>query len=242
VLRPYDTRAVELSALRQPELGALMVASNDLDLSQFSYVAVHAPSNVDIDAERQVVRCLLDLAAKGWPIVVHPDAIHDYAPWRALGDLLCVENMEKRKPIGRTVEELASVFEELPDASLCLDLGHARQVDATMTEAYLIAKVYESKIRQVHISEVNTCSGHDRLSFSSIRAEGSSASQSRMDAPRNNCRRLARLRSGPGGRPPRRRALFPRARSNSIGVPQHPFAFHHVALAKAEHSNPAVHP
>jgi hypothetical protein len=170
MLRPYDTRAVELSALRQPELGPLTAASNDLDLSQFSYVAVHAPSNVDIDAERQVVRYLLELAAKGWPIVVHPDAIRDYALWRAFGDLLCVENMDKRKPIGRTVEELTSVFEKLPDASLCLDLGHARQVDATMTEAYLIAKVYESKIRQVHVSEVNTCSKHDRLSFSSIRA------------------------------------------------------------------------
>jgi hypothetical protein len=39
-----------------------------------------------------------------------------------------------------------------------------------MTEAYLIAKVYESKLRQVHVSEVNSSSRHDRLSFSSIRA------------------------------------------------------------------------
>ena len=39
-----------------------------------------------------------------------------------------------------------------------------------MTEAYLIVKSYESKLRQVHISEVNTCSRHDRLSFSSIKA------------------------------------------------------------------------
>ena len=170
VLRPYGTHAVELSALRQPELGPLVAASNELDLSQFNYVAVHAPSNIDIDAEREVVRYLLDLAANGWPTVVHPDAIHDYGLWREFGNLLCVENMDKRKPIGRTVEELASVFEELPDASLCFDLGHARQVDATMTEAYMIAKVYESKLRQVHISEVNTSSRHDRLSFSSIRA------------------------------------------------------------------------
>jgi len=170
MLRPYDTHAVELSALRQPELGPLAAASNDLDLSQFWYVAVHAPSNIAVDSERLVVDCLLDLAANGWPIIIHPDAIHDYAAWREFGNSLCVENMDKRKPIGRTVEELERVFEELPDASLCLDLGHARQVDATMTEAYLIAKVYESKLRQVHISEVNTSSRHDRLSFSSIRA------------------------------------------------------------------------
>ncbi len=170
MLRPYGTHAVELSALRQPELGPLVAACNELDLSQFNYVAVHAPSNVDIDAEREVVKYLLDLAANGWPIVVHPDAIHDYGLWREFGNLLCVENMDKRKPIGRTVEELASVFEELADASFCFDLGHARQVDATMTEAYMIAKVYESRLRQVHISEVNTSSRHDRLSFSSIRA------------------------------------------------------------------------
>ena len=170
MLRPHEIPAVELSALRQPELSPLRAAVTELDLSQFRYVAVHAPSNFDADDERQVVSCLLDLAANGWPIVVHPDAIHDFSLWREFGNLLCVENMDKRKPVGRTVDELATVFDELPDASLCFDLGHARQVDATMTEAYLILKTYESRLRQVHISEVNTCSRHDRLSFSSIRA------------------------------------------------------------------------
>jgi hypothetical protein len=120
--------------------------------------------------ERQVVDCLLGLASNDWPIVVHPDAIYDYSLWREFGNSLCVENMDKRKPVGRTVDELDLVFEMLPDASLCLDLGHARQVDPTMTEAYLIIKTYQSKLRQVHVSEVNTCSRHDRLSFSSIRA------------------------------------------------------------------------
>lgn len=170
ILRPREIPAVELSALRQPELSPLRAAVTELDLSQFTYVAVHAPSNINADDERQVVSCLLDLAANSWPIVVHPDAIHDFSLWREFGNLLCVENMDKRKPVGRTVDELATVFDALPDASLCFDLGHARQVDATMTEAYLILKTYESRLRQVHISEVNTCSRHDRLSFSSIRA------------------------------------------------------------------------
>ncbi len=76
--------------------------------------------------------------------------------------------MDKRKPIARTASELEIVFENLPEAGLCFDLGHARQVDATMTEAYLIAKTYGAKLRQVHISEVNTRSKHDRLSWASI--------------------------------------------------------------------------
>jgi hypothetical protein len=170
MLRPHPVRAVELSALRQPELDPLRSAIAGLDLSQFSYVAVHAPSRIEPATEPHVVQCLLDFASKGWPIVVHPDAIHDYSLWREFGAWLCVENMDKRKPVARTADELGIVFEKLPDASFCFDLGHARQVDTTMTEAYLMLRTYASKLRQVHVSEVNTRSKHDRLSDSSILA------------------------------------------------------------------------
>lgn len=170
MLRSHDVRAVELSALRQPELEPLVTAADELDLSQFTYIAVHAPSHIDARTEPGVVKGLLGLAQKNWPIVVHPDAIHDYSLWRPFGALLCVENMDKRKPVGRTVDELEIIFDLLPEASLCFDLGHARQVDTTMTEAYLIVRTYGSKLRQVHVSEVNTCSRHDRLSYSSTLA------------------------------------------------------------------------
>jgi len=170
MLRPHPVRAVELSALRQPELDPLRAAVDELDLSQFSYIAVHAPSQIEPAIEPHVVRSLLEFAAREWPIVVHPDAIHDHTLWRAFEGLLCVENMDKRKPIGRTVEELEEVFDLLPEASLCFDLGHARQVDTTMTEAYRILRAYASKLRQVHVSEVNTRSRHDRLSLSTIMA------------------------------------------------------------------------
>lgn len=170
MLRKHPIRAVELSALRQPELEPLRAAVDELDLSQFIYVAVHAPSRIEPGTESHVVRCLLDFASKGWPIVVHPDAIHDSSLWRVFGASLCVENMDKRKPCARTVDELGMVFDRLPEASLCFDLGHARQVDTSLTEAYLIIKTYASKLRQVHVSEVNTRSKHDRLSYSTIMA------------------------------------------------------------------------
>jgi len=160
-----DILAVELSALRQPELLPLRDAANELDLSQFIYVAVHAPSNIDGETEQQVVNHLFDFAAKGWPVIVHPDAIHNYSLWSTFGNLLCVENMDKRKEIGRTVDELAIVFNRLPDASLCFDLGHARQVDATMTEAYLILKVYQSRLQQIHVR-------NDSKLTSQIRCDG----------------------------------------------------------------------
>jgi endonuclease IV len=102
--------------------------------------------------------------------VVHPDAISDFGLWRELGVLVCVENMDKRKPVGRTTNELAMIFERLPAAKLCFDIGHARQIDLTMTEAYLILREFGSKLTQVHVSEVNTRSKHDPLSYSSILA------------------------------------------------------------------------
>ena len=170
MLRAHPVRAVELSALRQPELDPLRAAVDELDLSQFSYVSVHAPSRIEPGTESHVVDCLLEFASRDWPIVVHPDAIGDYSLWRRLGASLCVENMDKRKPVARTVDELEVVFDHLPEASLCLDLGHARQVDTTMTEAYMILRTYAAKLRQVHVSEVNTRSKHDRLSYSSIMA------------------------------------------------------------------------
>jgi hypothetical protein len=76
--------------------------------------------------------------------------------------------MDKRKPTGRTVRELASVFKQLPEATLCFDIGHVRQFDRTMTEARLILREFGSKLRQVHVSEVNTRSKHDPLSYVSI--------------------------------------------------------------------------
>ena len=39
-----------------------------------------------------------------------------------------------------------------------------------MTEAYLILREFGSKLRQVHVSEVNTRSKHDLLSYASILA------------------------------------------------------------------------
>jgi len=72
--------------------------------------------------------------------------------------------MDRRKPIGRTASELQELFNLLPEALLCFDIGHARQCDASMTEAFLILSRFAKKLVQVHISEVNSASQHDAIS------------------------------------------------------------------------------
>lgn len=169
-IRRHALGAVELSALRQPELEPLINVIGDLDLSSFQYIAFHAPSEIVAGTEQHVVELLVRVADRNWPIIVHPDVISDYSLWSQLGPALCIENMDKRKPIGRTAEELEALFGLLPEASLCFDIGHARQIDSTMTEAYFILSRFRTKLRQVHVSEVNTRSKHDALSYASILA------------------------------------------------------------------------
>jgi hypothetical protein len=169
MLKDQSVSVVELSAIREHELVPLLRSLDDLDLSDFSYVSIHAPSSFSPEAEAWIFRELYEIRYyRQWPIIVHPDTLYDFSLWRLLGDLLCIENMDKRKPIGRTVRDLEYLFSELPQASFCFDIGHARQVDTSMIEAYRMLKRFSSRLRQVHISEVNTLNKHDPLSFVSI--------------------------------------------------------------------------
>ena len=168
MMQSQEAQAVELSALRQAELIPLLEALDTLDLCRFSHVSIHAPSQFEEAWEPVAWENLRAQLFRRWPIVVHPDALTDWARWREFGPLLCIENMDKRKPIGRTAVELDAIFRKAPDASFCFDIGHARQCDPTMTEAFLILREFGPRLRQVHVSEVNTRSKHDALSYASV--------------------------------------------------------------------------
>src|SRR5438046_2960878 len=88
ILQQFNFPAVELSALREPELPILLRAISDLNLSAFEYVSFHAPSSIDPQNESDVVEMLLKIADKGWPVIVHPDVIRTSRSWLPFGPLL----------------------------------------------------------------------------------------------------------------------------------------------------------
>src|SRR5262249_32741259 len=178
-----EVNAVELSALRQEELQPLVEDLDNLDLGKFRYIAFHAPSLLEPAFESTAIQLLERVALRGWPIVVHPNAMHDPAVWAHFDSLLCIENMDKRKPIGQTAVDLVKMFEVLPLASFCFDIGHARQVDPTMSEATAILQRCRKRLKQLHVSEVNTQSKHDPLSLESMLAFQRVASLIPDDAP-----------------------------------------------------------
>jgi hypothetical protein len=169
-LRGRRIAAIALSALREQELLPLLDTVDSLDLSAFAYASFHAPSARRKLSEEFIVDQLRRLLPKRWPIIVHPDAIDEPHAWAGFGSLLCLENMDKRKPHGRTVAEMDKCFELFPEASFCFDIGHARQVDPSMHQAAAMLRKYSKKLKQIHISKVNTRSKHEAISYSALEA------------------------------------------------------------------------
>jgi hypothetical protein len=170
ILRDKGAVAVELSALREHELEPLVGALDALDLTSFAYVSFHAPSKYEEQHEAVVIELLKNVAARGWRIILHPDAVFDFSAWEPVAHSLLIENMDKRNTMGRTASELALIFDRLPQAGLCFDIGHCRQVDPTMNESNLILREFQGRLTQLHMSEVNSRSTHDAMSGASISA------------------------------------------------------------------------
>lgn len=164
-------QAIELSALREPELPSLLqnlpVLLKRLQ-PRFEYISVHAPSKLILFSELEMVGMLQQLLPYNIPVIVHPDIITDFSIWRRLGSILCIENMDKRKPIGRTTTDLVSIFNQLPEASFCLDLAHAKQVDPTMVECVSMLRNFGSRLKQFHLSDVTSNSNHISMNVSAI--------------------------------------------------------------------------
>lgn len=170
MLRGRDFPAIEFSALRWPELDQVLREILLAVPGSYQYVSCHAPSAFPAEREAELVELLAARIPRPVPIVVHPDTISRVELWRALGPRLLLENMDLRKRTGRRVEELRPFFDVLPEARFCLDVGHARQFDPSMTEAWRMLRAFQDRLVQAHVSEVATNSQHDRLSETAILA------------------------------------------------------------------------
>lgn len=168
LLKETNAIAIELSSLRESELVELVNSLASLDLSGFSYISFHAPSRLNKFSEKEVIQLLLKVIEREWPVIVHPDIISDTGEWKKLGKFLCIENMDKRKPIGQTYLDLELLFNCFPDATFCLDLAHAKQIDPTMLEARCMLQKFSSRLKQIHLSEVNSNSQHELLNTEAV--------------------------------------------------------------------------
>lgn len=152
--------AVELAALSEPELPGLVRYLESGPSLPFLFVSVHAPSKHRRIPELDMVGMLQRLPHWVDAVVVHPDAIGSPDLYRPLGRKVVIENMDARKPDGRTALELAPFFDVLPEAGFCFDVAHAKSVDATMDEGARILDSFGDRLRHVHLSSLDPICHH----------------------------------------------------------------------------------
>ena len=87
---------------------------------------------------------------------MHPDTIDRFEAYRPLGAKLLLENMDARKPGGRTAEELRRPFAELPEAGFCFDIAHAWSIDPSMAVAHELLDSFVDRLRHVHLSSLSS--------------------------------------------------------------------------------------
>jgi hypothetical protein len=152
--------AAELAALSERELPSLVEHLAADESLPFHYVSVHAPAKGRRMPEPELVALLAALPGDVDAIVVHPDVIEDPDRYRVLGRRLVLENMDARKPSGRTAGELAPLFARLPEAGLCLDVAHAADVDPTLAEGERLLDRFACRLRHVHVSSLDAAGHH----------------------------------------------------------------------------------
>jgi len=150
-----STVAIELAALSEPELAPLIDYLEDRPALPFLFVSVHAPSKQRVMPEEDLVSELCRIAPGVDAVVFHPDLIEDPELYRPLGRKLVIENMDSRKPTGRTADQLEDYFDALPEAGLCFDVPHAKSVDPAMEIGRAILDRFGPRLRHVHLSSLD---------------------------------------------------------------------------------------
>lgn len=127
---------------------------------------MHAPTKALPEGqEAKLVDLLSRLPHWVSTIVVHPDVVDDATRFRALGDRVVFESMDRRKEDGRNVDELAPYFDAAPEAGFCLDLAHVDSIDPTLGLAHDLMDAFGHRLRQFHVSSVDDGAHHVPLTW-----------------------------------------------------------------------------
>ena len=144
-------------ALQDPErISHYTKECTDL-LRQFRYRSIHLPSINMRYGENERGRCeqLLEIAKAidAHTVVLHPDIVDDFSfVDRVFGSLIAVENMDRDKHFGQTIETLEESFEHLPNARWVFDVNHIFTLDPTMRLADGFYHKFSSRIAHYHLS------------------------------------------------------------------------------------------
>ncbi len=147
--------AIELHCPNEDTINYLL-QKEDIDLSFFSYISVHAPSLLDKKKEevKRILNKLRELKEKHKikNFVFHIERGVDWSIFSNYLDLpVSIENMDDKKDVGKNIEDIEKILKSHP-FNLTLDLQHCFTNDKSMKLAIDIQEVFKERITEYHIS------------------------------------------------------------------------------------------
>jgi hypothetical protein len=158
--REEGWRVVELTAISESlfnRLSPYLDATNGA-LGYFDRVSIHAPAVFD-SSPSTVARTIPSTLAR-YDLVFHPDLYRDEPALTDLGARAVFENMDLNKSFGRTVADLADVFDRFPSAGFCLDVAHVWTNDRTLQLGFELLDAFGARLRQLHVSGIEPDGEH----------------------------------------------------------------------------------
>ena len=135
-------------------------------LRKFKYKSIHMPvlnhgnfiSYPDsiIDNELTIIDKIIEEIDPN-TVLFHPDQMVDFKWVREkYGNRLAFENIDARKMFGKTVDEMAKVFELCPNAKFVLDVNHVYTNDKTMILASDLYLAFKDRLTHYHLSGLSS--------------------------------------------------------------------------------------
>jgi hypothetical protein len=152
-------RAIELGlvAAKEQERWDEINKLESEDLAAFEHVFLHAPGKEFIYGRNEDTKRTLENIQKLYEkfhfahAVIHPDRVEDWEVFKEYGFPIAVENMDHRKEMGRTIEDLRGIFSKV-DVSMVLDVNHCYANDSTLELAKDMYVAFRERISEIHLS------------------------------------------------------------------------------------------
>jgi len=153
-----STDVVEINCV-----GGLVIAGRDVRdmennwFSRFGQITLHSPSCDIIYGENKQSYLILEEIEKLCKkhkfchVVFHPDLIDNYDVFLEFDIPIAIENMDKRKSIGVSVEGMKRIMDK-GAWGFVLDLNHCYSIDPSMELARKFAEKFRERLVGIHLS------------------------------------------------------------------------------------------
>lgn len=133
-----------------------------LSRHRFTYWSCHLPDKPEV-SDRDLTRMICQDSTHTDNFIIHANKIKLPSEWEPYQDKVLVENMDNNRTFGRYPEEMEEIFDSLPNAGFCFDLGHAFQVDPTLSLAKEMVAAFGDRLKELHISYVDQEGHHHSI-------------------------------------------------------------------------------